>query len=196
MPRPSLKAQRRREILDAYVACVAHYGLDGATQERIAEAAGIARPLLRHNLGNRADMVAALVDHVVAEFAEMVDQIAAVAPTLTELVDLVFDPRYRTDPKLNLAFQALVAASAARPEMRAPLLESVERYTKLIAKLAKKAAPSSTRRDCEAIAHGVAAISMSADGLAPLEPPSGWHAAQKRAALAIIDMIREPGQRS
>ena len=195
MPRPSLKAKRRREILDAYVTCIARYGLEGATQERIAEEAGIARPLLRHNLGNRAEMIAALVDHVVAEFGEIIDQIAAMATTLTELVDVVFDPRYRTDPKLNLAFQALVAASAAHPEMRAPLLASVERYTTLIAKLVRQAAPTSTKRDRDTIAHGIAAISMSVDGLAPLNPPPGWHAAQKRAALAIIDMIREPGRR-
>ena len=196
MPRPSLKAKRRKEILDAYVTCIAQYGLEGATQERIAEEAGIARPLLRHNLGNRDEMIAALVDHVVAEFGEMVDQIAAYATSLTELVDLVFDPRYRTDPKLNLAFQALVAASAAYPEMRAPLLKSVERYTMLIAKLVSKAAPSTTKRDRDTVAHGIAAISMSSDALDPLNPPPGWRAAQKRAALAVIDMVREPGQRS
>ena len=34
MPRPSLKAQRSEEILDAYERCVARYGVEGATLEK------------------------------------------------------------------------------------------------------------------------------------------------------------------
>ena len=73
MPRPSLKDQRSQEILDAYLTCVAHFGLDGATQERIAEEAGVKRPLLRHYLGNKDEMITALADYVVAGFALSVD---------------------------------------------------------------------------------------------------------------------------
>ena len=186
MPRPSLKPQRRREILDAYVACVARYGLEGATQERIAAEAGIARPLLRHNLGNREEMITALVDHVSERFADMIDQIAASSGSLPELIDLVFDPTYRTDPRLNLAFQALVAASASYPEMRAPLLASLERYTDLIARLARRATPEASAEEIATVAHGIAAISMSADALEPLDPSVSWRLAAKRAALVLV----------
>ena len=57
MARPSLKKERTDQILDALERCLAGYGLEGATQDRIAEEAGLARPLIRHNVGNRDDML-------------------------------------------------------------------------------------------------------------------------------------------
>lgn len=192
MPRPSLKTQRRREILEAYVSCVAQFGLEGATQERIAREAGVARPLLRHNLGNREDMVAALLQHVAAEFNSMTDQIAAAAPTLPALIEIVFDPTHQTDARLNLAFQALSAASAGDPSMRAPLRDCLDRYVGLIARLTFEAAPHLPAAERDAIAQGVSAISMSLDAIAPLEPPEAWRLAAKRAALRLIEPATTP----
>ena len=45
--------RRRQEYLDAFEKCVARYGIEGATLAKIAEIAGLARPLVRHNVGNR-----------------------------------------------------------------------------------------------------------------------------------------------
>ncbi|WP_419813271.1 TetR/AcrR family transcriptional regulator [Bacterioplanoides sp.] len=61
MSRPSLKEQRYQQVMDAYEACVARYGLEGATLERIAEKADLARPLIRHNVGNRRELQAGLM---------------------------------------------------------------------------------------------------------------------------------------
>ena len=44
MGRPSIKAERREQILDAYETCVARFGVGGASLEKIAETAGLARP--------------------------------------------------------------------------------------------------------------------------------------------------------
>ncbi|WP_254429764.1 TetR/AcrR family transcriptional regulator [Ruegeria atlantica] len=63
--------QRSEEVLDAYMTCVARYGLDGATQERVAAEAGVKRPLLRHYLGNRDQMITALNQHVANLFNDL-----------------------------------------------------------------------------------------------------------------------------
>ena len=39
MPRKCLKEVRSEQILAAYATCITRYGLEGATQERIAEQA-------------------------------------------------------------------------------------------------------------------------------------------------------------
>ena len=57
MARPSVKAKRTEEILQAYEHCIALYGVEGATLQKIAEVAGIARPLLRHHVGNSDDLL-------------------------------------------------------------------------------------------------------------------------------------------
>ena len=41
MARPIVKDQRRAEILDAFEACVARYGVEGATLAKTAEQAGL-----------------------------------------------------------------------------------------------------------------------------------------------------------
>lgn len=57
MPRPSLKAEKTEIILTAYEQCVARYGVDGATLQKVAETANMARPLLRHYVGNQEDLL-------------------------------------------------------------------------------------------------------------------------------------------
>ena len=103
MPRPTLKDQRSAEILDAYLTCVARFGLEGATQERIAAEAGVKRPLLRHYLGNRDDMTAALADHVINAFAEVTEAVSVQFGSQgepSELIDALFDDGHGHDPRL------------------------------------------------------------------------------------------------
>ena len=80
MPRPSVKDQRREEILTAFARCVALYGVEGATLEKIAAEAGIARPAVRHFVGNRDELVEALTAHVKKDYTEKVDQLFAYLP--------------------------------------------------------------------------------------------------------------------
>ena len=80
MARPSLKEVRTLEILDAFVTCVTRYGLDGSTLERISEEAGVKRPILRHYLGNREEMVALLIEHVVERFNAQTEALFANLP--------------------------------------------------------------------------------------------------------------------
>ena len=135
MPRPSLKDQRSEEILDAYLTCVARFGLEGATQERIAAEAGVKRPLLRHYLGNREEMIVALTGHVVAGFAEITDAMRHhLGPdgSNAQLIAALFDEEQSQDPRLFLAYQALVTAVGSYPDMRAPLLASYEEFIALL----------------------------------------------------------------
>ena len=118
LPRPSLKDQRSAEILDAYLTCVAKFGLDGATQERIAAQAGVKRPLLRHYLGNRDEMISTLTNHVIGEFDAATEMLRGAIPYLRnskDLVDLMFDYDSSDDPRLILAWQALTAVVAEYP---------------------------------------------------------------------------------
>ena len=55
--RPSNQNERYLQVMEAMVRCVARFGLDGATLERIAAEAELSRPLIRHHLGNREDML-------------------------------------------------------------------------------------------------------------------------------------------
>jgi len=66
MGRPSIASTRVEEILEAFEFCVIEKGLDKTTLVDIAERSGLPRSLVRHFIGNRADLEAKLIDH---EFA-------------------------------------------------------------------------------------------------------------------------------
>jgi AcrR family transcriptional regulator len=66
MARPSIKDQRKEEILTAYEVCIGKYGVEGATLNKVAEEANIARPLLRHNVGNRDELLKQALDRFVS----------------------------------------------------------------------------------------------------------------------------------
>ena len=195
MPRPSLKQQRSREILEAFVTCVARYGLEGATQDRIAEEAGVRRTLLRHYLGNRDDMVAALGTHVVARFDQLTDAFGEAlhhSGTPSELIDLLFDAGSATDPRLTLVFQALTSAAQTNPQLRDPLRASIERFIALLSGHLRRVFAGQRKPACDAVAHGLAALFMTADSLSPLAPPPAWRTAQRRAAALLIATLENP----
>jgi len=68
MARKSVKTQRSKEIIDAFERCISKWGLDGASLERIATESAIKRPALRHFIGNRNELIVALVKSMVAEY--------------------------------------------------------------------------------------------------------------------------------
>lgn len=192
MPRPSLKDQRSLEILDAYLTCVARFGLDGATQERIAEVAGVKRPLLRHYLGNKEEMVSALAQYVVAGFADSLDELRQSLPsgaTPSDLVDMLFADDSGTDPRLMLAYQALVTAVPDRPDLRQDLMNSLTDFFDVIEDILRRAAPTAGGGRIRAVTQGISAIFVSMDALTPLDPPKVWRAELKLAASLLASTL-------
>lgn len=192
MSRPSLKDQRSREILDAFVTCAARYGLEGATQERVAEEAGVKRTLLRHYLGNKDDMIEALCQHVVGEFDALTGALGAALAERSrssQLIELLFDPGNQTDPRLVLVFQALTASVPNHPSRRAAVMASLAGFIDVISAFLGRIFPECSRAERNAVAHGMAALFMTADALAPLDPPAAWRTAQRRAATALLKTL-------
>ncbi|UWR08730.1 TetR/AcrR family transcriptional regulator [Ruegeria sp. B32] len=189
MPRPTLKNQRSAEILDAYLTCVARFGLEGATQERIAAEAGVKRPLLRHYLGNRDDMTAALADHVINAFAEVTEAVSVHFGSQgepSELIDALFDDGHGHDPRLMLAWQALATAAERIPDLGPKLTQSYADFLAVIEGNLARAYPSAPPERIRAVAHGVTACAQNIDALVPISPPAQWRDDLKAAALALL----------
>lgn len=191
MPRPSLKETRSEEILDAFMRCVARYGLDGSTLALISEEAGVGRPLLRHYLGNRDQMVVRLLDHVMAKFDRMTRELFDTLPEtkrLEALIDTLFE---RTNHSSDNAavYQALVAASERYGDIREPLLHFTVDFEN---RIAAEILQDNTTADPEAAqvaAAGVAAIYFNTDAVTPLDPGAAWVGRQRRAAEALLRSV-------
>ena len=74
--RPSKAPKRIDEVLDAFTRCVARYGLEGVTLQRVADEAGMARGHIRHYVGNRDELRELLAQRIVGRYAGRAEQLA------------------------------------------------------------------------------------------------------------------------
>lgn len=65
MPRRDLSEERTEQILDAFERCIIRHGLESSSLEKVAEEAGMKRPIIRHYVGNRDDLILALTERFV-----------------------------------------------------------------------------------------------------------------------------------
>lgn len=192
MGRPSVQKQRKAEVLDAFLTLVARYGVEGATLERIAEESGLKRPLIRHHLGNRADMVRALAEHVVAEQAKSLEELRVGLldyPGIINFVDVLFSVENTGDKRLNNAYQALVAVVEHYPDLREPLLDVIAQFYQLAINIIAAEHPKADARDVETVAHGIVDLYLTADSLNPLHPPSSWAFSSYYSAIRLAKSL-------
>lgn len=188
MGRPSLKQERTEEIITAYETCVARYGIDGATLERVAEEAGLARPLIRHNVGNREDLLNALIDRF---FEQSADRLQAMTGDLPKkapvhaLIDVLFADSSRDHNSILIA-EALIAAAAKRPALAARMQDWLNDYVSALAGVLKNQSPNAPEDDIRAVAAGLTGIYFNVDSLIMLGPMPGFKAESKRAALLLL----------
>ena len=65
MPRARMDEARQEEILSALAACILERGLLQTSLNDVAEKAGLARPLVRHFVGNRDEMIERLFEQLI-----------------------------------------------------------------------------------------------------------------------------------
>ncbi|MCG8491418.1 MAG: TetR/AcrR family transcriptional regulator [Sneathiellales bacterium] len=170
MPRPSLKNRRREEILDAYEICVAKFGVEGATLEKTAEEAGLARALLRHHVGNREELLDALVTRFLENSEIQTKGFYAALPAnnrMETLISWLFDPEY-SDSRSVLVAEALIAASEARPKLGVKIKAWVEDFVKQLSQEISQHAPQESPEAIEEVAMGITALYFNAESLTPL----------------------------
>ncbi len=170
MPRPSLKDQRSAQILDAYEACVARYGVEAATLKRIATEAGLARPLIRHNVGNRDDLLDAMFQRFLGKSDEYLRALVALLPEsnrVSTLIEWLFDEKY-ADSKMILVANSLIAAAPEHPQMARQLRAWIQSFIDCIAAEIKRQYQNAEAAEVNIVATGIAGIYFNVDTLSVL----------------------------
>ncbi|WP_440708683.1 TetR/AcrR family transcriptional regulator [Herbiconiux sp. YIM B11900] len=196
MGRPSLAAERRRQILEAAIRCVAAHGLAGTTLDGIAEEAGMARGHVRHYAGNRdavlADAAVLLYFGEVPE-AEAEDPVAAHGgtflpdntTTIEAALDYLFGDFAEPGPENTVAL-AFVDAARTNPRIHAIVVDAyLSSQTELAAILA------TTRPGCEPdaradVAYGILTLAIGNVFMADLEVSAQRTASARRSAERLI----------
>ena len=183
MGRPSLTARRTHEILEAFARCVARRGLEATSLQDVADEAGHARPILRHYVGNRSDLVVALARHVGATYR---DRLRAMVDALPETgrADALLGALLPTQPSESageiLVLESLIAKAAEDADVREAMLDFVEHTLRTMRRVLRDDHPKATAAQVKAVAYGIVSIWFNHSSLTPIRPP----ATHRRAALA------------
>lgn len=170
--------------------------MEGMTLTRVAEEAGLTRPLIRHHLGNRDAMIDALEDYVLTRFDAEVDALIQALPeadTGDMLLDILFADAETNDPDMIMAFAALTSRARNNPQLRERFRDCILRFEEAVAKVISKdmTSPSAAGRS----AHGIVALYFNATSLAPLDMPGSWKAHAEGLAREIL-MVGRSGNAS
>jgi len=192
MPRPSLKDQRRKEILDAYARCIARHGVEGATLERIASEAGLARALIRHNIGNREELLTALLARLKETTARDMDALAEALPNQDRsftLVQWLFDPA-AFDRMEALVGSALISAAGSDPQIASAMREWIGLFRQCIRTiLAEEFAKADVVR-IDTVASGLMGLYFSSESAAAVGGIDHLRSESLKAASILIDSLR------
>ncbi len=193
MARPSLKDQRREEILSACARCVARYGLEGATLEKIAEEAGVARPAVRHFVGNRDELIVALTAHVERDYSQKLNTLFAMLPDegrVRAIIDILFDPAYFSSSEDVALAQSLAAASREHPGAGKILSRWVEGFDDRLTHELQNEFPGADEGDLRAVSFGIISIYFNVDALSALDLPVRMTGAARSGALRLVNSLR------
>ncbi len=188
--RPSNRDERCAQVMNALVRCVARFGLQGASLAQIADDAGLTRPLIRHHLGNRDEMIMALQDYVLRSFAEQTEALLAALPENgagPALVEFLFSETMESTPDMVLAFAALTARAAEDADLRAACRDSLLGFEAAIAGVLSKDHPQADHHAIAVAAHGIVALYLNVASLAPLNMPQEWPQAAQSLAGNLLE---------
>jgi AcrR family transcriptional regulator len=191
LPRPEIKDDRRKQILVAFETCVARYGLEGATLGKTAEVAGLARPLIRHNVGNREDLLQALIERFLTQSRNSMETLITFLPEnkrLTALVDLLFDPRY-ANPKLVQVFNALSAAAPDNKGLAGKLQQWLREFVEQIEAVIRGEFPKVPAERVRAVAAGITGIYFNVEALYPIGGLGTFGEASREAAFILVSAL-------
>lgn len=192
MGRPSLAEKRKHEILGAFGRCVARFGLEGSTLEKIAEEAGMKRSILRHYIGNRDDLINELALKVVAEYRESNRQFFLTLPTNNRakaLVDLLLPAQPIGTTEQLLIIEGLIGASPQYPIVRKLVFDYIDSYIQLVADQLKLISPKSPPAKCWQFSYALICISFNQESLQPLDLPGKYLKAARNTARMLIEEL-------
>lgn len=193
MGRPSKKAERTEEILQAFYRCVARYGIEGSTLERIAEESGLKRSLVRHFVGNRDELIALLVDRVVEQSDQQWSAFMKSLPgklVAAPLLEGLFCAQY-SDAEYILVIESLIFAAGRDDALRQRMQQWMQRFTDDVVMLLQRDYPSTPAESLEAVSFGIISIYFNLDSLAPLGMNQQYRQPARTAAQRLIESLEK-----
>ncbi len=172
MPRPSMAAQRKEEILDAFEQCILQDSLETTSLEKLAEQANMKRSILRHYIGNRDDIIVALSERFKAHYDEQWQLTLELLPEqnrLSVMLDILFAERDQEYINKSIVGEAIFSQAKRLEAVRAHQLHSMKQSIDFITKELKLAFPKAHENKLNLVARGILSAYMNGESFLLLE---------------------------
>lgn len=166
MPRPSMAAQRKEEILDAFEQCILQDSLETTSLEKLAEQAKMKRSILRHYIGNRDDIIIALSERFKTYYQEQWQLTLAMLPEvnrLSTLLDILFAERDQAYINKSIVGEAIFAQAKRLDTVRTHQLSSMKESIDVITQELKRAFPKVQTERISLVARGILSAYMNGE---------------------------------
>lgn len=191
MGRKSLAKERHEDILNAFEDCIVMHGLQASSLEKIAEQGNFSRNTIRHYIGNRDDLIAALVERLIQRYNNSYGNLFSMLPRedrLRVLLDWLFG--YTIDHNKDIVlFNELFAASSHDASIKQHLLKLHQNWEDGLVEEFKFAFPKAKRAQiCEA-AYAILCLNFADTSMMGLGFDSNRRKAARKAADSIIETL-------
>ncbi len=193
MARPSVKAERTEEILDAFERCVARFGVEGTSLERIAEESGLKRSLLRYYIGNRDELVEALADRFIDKAEGLTDVMIEELPEVNPaqgIIESFFSAERDADSTILVA-DALITCSSSYPRVKEKLKGWYDRFVSRTSEIIQSSYPDVSKDRCWMVSVAIISIYFNVDAMDPLGLSARYREASIEAAQLLLNSLTD-----
>ncbi len=189
MPRKSMAKQRREELLDAFERCIIKFGLEGTSLEQVAEEADMTRSIIRHYIGNREQLVEALIERIIRQYTEqLIATYGDLSPeqSLQYSLDEMFSEQETLNNRDKIIIDVLMTAQGRYPKAKKMLVQMFESLVQSFADDLRRMYPDAKKEQCRQVAYAIICMSEMHESFMWLGMKKQYHQDARSAADALI----------
>jgi AcrR family transcriptional regulator len=192
--RPSLAGERRAQVLDAFIRLVGEHGLEAVTLDQVAQAAGVQRSVIRHFVGNRAELVRQAIGRITEWYEAEVRAAVGAAPDVDALLDLLFGDTWTQGlGAYDRAFDALLLEASRDPGTASAVRRAYGMLLDEVAAALRRRSPAADDALVDGTAYAVVCLAEHNATMIALGHPPVLSGAARRAAAALVDRVPDGG---
>lgn len=190
MPRKNLTEERSAQILQAFERCIARYGIEGSTLEKVAEEAVMKRTIIRHYIGNRNTLIAAVADNLILRLSERLQDLEKADLKSCEKLTRYLFQHYTKGSFVDvLLIEQFIAASTTYPQQAKKMVEYVEAFTISLTHKLHILNKKIEKKRCWNIAYGITSILFNEASIQPLKLGAKYTNASKHCVKILIQSL-------
>lgn len=194
MGRKSLSEERTGQILNAFATCILTYGLHDSSLERIAAEAGVKRSIIRHYIGNRDEVLKALVDRITGRYIrELVAATENMPPQSfnTALLGYFFPEKTAEEDKDDLVIQSLLLTGEQDTLTRRLLLRMYEKLEEILTAELNRVYPNSGKENVQNLSYSIVCLSFGNASLIWLGLSDSYNSAACECARGLLHTLEK-----